>query len=213
MGLAVEAWGALGLRQFPWRSSRDPYRTIIVEVLLQQTPAGRVADFYDAFFARYPDWSALATAPEEELQDCLRPLGLYRRRASALRNLALSVLDAREVALPDRPGIGQYVDRAVAVTLEGARVAMVDTNFVRVLARVFEGPWMSDYRYDKRLQQLASEMILACSDARITNWAVLDLAATVCRPARPLCGQCPLLTDCGFGMANVVGDVTGGPGA
>jgi A/G-specific adenine glycosylase len=82
------------------------------------------------------------------------------------------------------------------VTLNGERVAMVDGNFVRMLRRVFAGPWMSDYRYDSRLQELARAIVQGATDPRHANWAVLDLGATICIPRRPRCSDCPLVDAC-----------------
>jgi len=139
------------------------------------TGAGKVAAFIDRFFSEYPGWSELAAAEELELQERLRPLGLHRRRASVLRRLAASVLDQPYLALEDRPGVGQYISRAVAVSLFGASDAMVDVNFVRVLHRAFDGPWKADYRHDRRLQALAAAVVSGANDPRSVNWAILDL--------------------------------------
>jgi A/G-specific adenine glycosylase len=100
--------------------------------------------------------------------------------------------------LPDEldPGVGQYVARAVRVAAYGDPLAMVDANFVRVLMRYFPGPWMADYRRDRRLQSLASSVIGGAADARAANWAVLDLGAAVCRPRVPDCVTCPLRDGC-----------------
>ena len=96
------------------------------------------------------------------------------------------------------PGSGQYVARAAAVSSAGARVAMLDTNFERVIKRVFAGTWMADYRRDMRLAALALETVRGGVDPRAVNWAVLDLGSQVCRPRRPKCGQCPLQRGCKY---------------
>ena len=89
--------------------------------------------------------------------------------------MAASVLDQPYLALEDRPGVGQYISRAVAVSLFGASDAMVDVNFVRVLHRAFDGPWKADYRHDRRLQALAAAVVSGANDPRSVNWAILDL--------------------------------------
>lgn len=199
IGARLGHWSAMNLRSFPWRRWSDPYRVTVTEVLLQQTAAARVALFVDGWFETYPDWESLAAAGIQELERALHPLGLQRRRASALQRLAISELENPEAELTDRPGVGQYISRAVAVSLDGASEALVDTNFVRILRRAFVGPWKSDYRYDSRLQSLASSVVHGSPDVRAVNWAVLDLAAMTCRPARPNCGMCPIIGECRTG--------------
>lgn len=199
IGERLEDWGTQNLRDFAWRSWSDPYRVTVVEVLLQQTAAQKVAAFVDDWFKAYPDWQALAAATSEELESYLRPLGLHRRRAAVLGRLARSFLGDPRAELASRPGVGQYISRAVSVALHGGREAMVDVNFVRILRRAFEGPWMADYRYDRRLQDLAQGVVDGARDPRRVNWAVLDLAAKVCRPRRPNCWECPIIQECASG--------------
>jgi A/G-specific adenine glycosylase len=81
---------------------------------------------------------------------------------------------------------------------------MVDSNFVRLLKRVMGGEWMADYRYDRRLQQLAHAVVEG-QDARTVNWAILDFAALVCKPRRPACKACPLIMHCAYGQTQVSG--------
>jgi len=172
----------------------------VVEILLQRTRAEVVAAFVPDFLDRFPDWDSIVAAPLAELVAALAPLGLHRRRAAALRDLASSVQGDPPASgtWQGRPGVGQYVARAIAVNVENRRCAMVDTNFVRVLRRLFGGRWASDYRYDKRLQTLAVAVVEGAADIRAVNWAVLDLGATVCKPRRPNCKGCPLQVDCRY---------------
>jgi A/G-specific adenine glycosylase len=196
-GAAAESWFELHGRSFPWRDWGDPYRLVVVEVLLQRTRAETVAAFVEPFFGLYPGWPELARAERPILEGLLQPLGLHRRRADVLLRLAVTMTED-PVLGEHLPGFGQYVDRAVRVALRGEPVAMVDSNFVRVLKRMFGGPWRSDYRFDKRLQVLAQAFVAGASDPRAVNWAVLDLGATVCTPRRTYCQMCPLASFCEF---------------
>jgi A/G-specific adenine glycosylase len=196
----LEHWFVGSGRTFPWRSWVDPYRLTVVEVLLQRTRAETVAAFAPRFFEDFPGWKALAESAPGELEAYLAPIGLQGRRGASLRSLASHVLDHGEEMSEAAPGVGQYISRAVAVALRGAPVAMIDSNWVRVIRRVFAGPWMADYRWDPRLQRLANAVVEGGADARHVNWAVLDLGAMLCRPKRPQCGACPLLANCGTGL-------------
>ncbi len=199
IGKLLPPWYERNGRRFPWRTWTDFYRLTVVEVLLQRTRAEQVEHHAGAFFDKYPTWEALAAARETELEVCLAPLGLHRRRSRALAALAQAKPSAGS-RLDRLPGLGQYISRAVAVASSNASVAMVDSNFVRIVRRVFEGGWMSDYRYDRRLQELASGIIRGSGDPRGANWAILDLGAAVCRPRRPRCPVCPLASSCAARM-------------
>ena len=196
--LAVLRWGGSNRRSFPWRrQSRRPYELALAEILLQQTRAEHVANIFDSVVTRCPDWRSLAEIPAADLEDLLRPLGLQKRRSTALRALAGVVsrqgLPRRASDLEALPGIGQYIARALAVQLYQEAVAPIDTNVARVLERVFGPRKLADIRYDPELQRLALTLVPS-SDPEGYLTALLDFAATICRARDPRCGECPMVS-------------------
>jgi A/G-specific adenine glycosylase len=195
-------WFKRSGRQFAWREkSASVYRLIVTEALLQRTRAETVHAFYDRFFARFPSWASLAEVQESELQEYLKPIGLWKRRASSLRRLALEMVSRRGRFPRDReqieslPGVGQYVANAIVLFAHDGREPLLDVNAARVLERHFGSRRLADIRYDPYLQRLAKSIVR--SDQAISlNWALLDLAATVCRIKAPLCEHCPLAVTC-----------------
>src|SRR3989440_7237185 len=86
------SWFARDGRSFPWREpGRTPYEVIVAEMLLQRTTATGVARTYTGFVERFPSWVALAQSPLEDLENALRPFGLWRRKALAFQHLAQSI--------------------------------------------------------------------------------------------------------------------------
>ena len=76
-------------RQLPWRhSTMEPWQVLVVEILLQQTRAERIAAFVPAFLADFPSLHALAATDEQMLAERLATLGLQNRRAGRLVALA-----------------------------------------------------------------------------------------------------------------------------
>jgi A/G-specific adenine glycosylase len=203
----LEDWFAQHGRSFPWRSWKDPYRVCIAEILLQRTSAEAVAKFVGPFLHRYSSPGALLATDPEQLRREIQHLGLASRRVEALRLAAAAIQGGDDLTNERAYRRAQYIPRAIAVSSHGARVAMVDANFVRVIRRVFGGDWMADYRFDRRLQELAQGVVEAATDSRAVNWAILDLGATTCRPGKPLCDSCPLRALCQFGRAATGGSV------
>ena len=66
------AWYAKIGRDLPWRKTRDPYRILVSEVMLQQTQVETVKPYYARFLAAYPTVYDLAAAP---LDDVPREVG------------------------------------------------------------------------------------------------------------------------------------------
>jgi A/G-specific adenine glycosylase len=187
-------------RRLPWRSAPgepppEPYRVWLSEVMLQQTTVATVKPRFERFIGRWPTIEALAAAKDEEILSEWAGLGYYARA----RNL---IACAREVArrgafpttaeeLRQLPGIGAYTGAAIAAIAFGENAAAVDTNVRRVVARLhgLHDPAPSE----------VEELVLAMTPpgrAGDFTQAMMDLGATICRPRKPLCGDCPLQTQC-----------------
>lgn len=178
----------------------------MAELLLQRTTAVAVANFLPVFLERYPSWASLRRSSLAKLESALKPVGLWSRRARTLKDLALA-LRARGDRFPvtreeleQLPGIGQYVASAVLLVVHGTAAPLLDSSMARVLERVFGERELADIRYDRYLQELAHALVDGPSSPEL-NWAVLDLAAVVCRIKDPRCPQCPLVARCKY--ANV----------
>jgi A/G-specific adenine glycosylase len=208
----VLAWFEESGRDLPWRATRDPYRVLVAEVLAQQTQAARAAAAWPRFLERFPDVHALAAAAPAEVLRAWQGLG-YNRRALALRATAQAVVDrggwpGTVEGLAALPGVGPYTARAVACFALGLRVAPVDTNVARVLARSLAGTDPAELTPAGR-QRLADRALPPAAgrpdvppgapdpSGRAWTWssALMDVGALHCRP-RPRCGGCPLELTC-----------------
>ncbi len=194
------AWGAPRLRDLPWRATREPWSILVAEIMLQQTQVPRVIPKWFAFRDAYPTPAACAAAPLGEVLRQWQGLG-YPRRARDLWEAAGLMVDRHGGSVPDDlgalqalPGIGPYTARAVLTFAFERDVAVADTNIARVLARVVGTRLTS-----RRVQQVADSLV-----PRGAGWAwnqmLMDLGATVCRPA-PRCDGCPLAPSCAWHVA------------
>jgi A/G-specific adenine glycosylase len=186
------------VRDLPWIGCEDPWAILVSEVMLQQTPAARVMGPWRQFLATYPTPGDLATAPLADVLTSWRGLG-YHRRARDLQRAAAQIVERHAGAVPDDlgalralAGVGEYTARAVASFAFGARVAVVDTNVGRVLARAVAGRPLSV----REARDLADAMLGRRRSARF-NQALIDLGARFCRP-RARCADCPIATDCAW---------------
>lgn len=190
-GEALLAWYTRHRRDLPWRSTDDPYRILVSEVMLQQTQAARVVSFYERFLSRFPSVHALARAPLSAVLETWEGLG-YPSRAKRLREAARLIERSGWPATVDDlvtlPGVGSYTAAAVASFAFGARVAVVDTNVKRVLSR-----WRGTPLTGKALRAAAHDEIHG--DAATWNQATMELGALVCR-RRPVCDACPVAREC-----------------
>lgn len=199
----LHRWFRANGRDLPWRQTRDPYRVLVSELMLQQTQVSRVLDYYTRFLTRFPDLPALAKARPAKVREAWQGLGYYAR-ARNLHALARAVTKGDGVipsapdALQALPGVGAYTAGAVASFAYEKRAALVDTNVARVIHRVFapevhpkSGPGL------KHLWQLAAQLLPRTGKSSWThNQAIMELGALVCTARAPQCDACPVRTCC-----------------
>jgi A/G-specific adenine glycosylase len=130
-------------RVMPWRLTDDPYRVLISEVMLQQTPVDRVCGKYELFVERFPDFPALAVAPLDAVLTVWQGLG-YNRRALFLRQAAARVTEEHHAVLPRSvdvlamlPGIGKATASAIVTYAFNMAVPFIETNIRTVFIRFF----------------------------------------------------------------------------
>ncbi len=188
--------------ELPWRGSRDPYRIWLSEIMLQQTRIAAVEGYYARFLLRFPTIEALAKASIDEVLKSWEGLGYYSR-ARNLHRLAIIVVNelhgqfpATAEALQGLPGIGRYTAAAIASIAFHERVAVLDGNVIRVLARLYD--WAEDITDTRSQKQLwhSAESLLPTERVGDYNQALMDLGRLVCVPRRPACEACPLQTQC-----------------
>lgn len=193
-------------RKFPWRAGLGPWETFVAEMLLRRTRAQQVAQHLPTVLRRYPDPSALATAPVEDVELALRPFGLYWRARTLHAAATMMVRDFdRQVPtdldeLMSLPGVGPYVAAATLAAVTDADVCLVDTNTVRVASRVAGIDRAGDIRRRLDVRRAIADLLAGDAPAR-SWWAVLDLAASTCTPKLPACEACPLRRWCVTGQS------------
>ena len=201
-----------GRHGLPWQYTRDPYRVWLSEIMLQQTQVATVIAYYEPFLRRFPDVAALAAAPLDDVLGLWSGLGYYSR-ARNLHRCARIVAQEWGAAFPTTsaelarlPGIGRSTAAAIAAFCFGERVAILDGNVKRVLARAFgfDGD-LSQARHQRELWALA-ESLLPQNNIESYSQGLMDLGATLCQLRNPLCGSCPVSTGCVAGTTGTQSD-------
>ena len=196
IAVALLTWGAGSLRDLPWRRTRDPWRVLVSEVMLQQTSVARVLPKFEAFIEEFPTPADMANAP---LGDALRlwsGLG-YPRRCRNLRDAA-SVISGEHGGVFPRtleellrlPGVGSYTARAVLAFAFDEDVAVVDTNVSRVLSRLQGEPMGA-----RDLQSFADALVPAGMGWE-WNQVMMDFGAQWCTARAPRCDGCAMSRLC-----------------
>jgi A/G-specific adenine glycosylase len=205
---AVLAWYDSHARDLPWRVSPadrragirpDPYRIWLSEVMLQQTTVAAVQAYFRRFTSLWPTVNDLASAPLDAVLREWAGLGYYAR-ARNLHACAQAVVRDHGGVFPDTaaglmslPGIGAYTSAAIAAICFDERVAVLDGNLDRVLARYYALPFPVR---DAKEQLRGALQIAVPERAGDFAQAMMDLGATICAPRKALCLLCPLQGGC-----------------
>lgn len=186
----LKNWFLKEKRELPWRKKRDPYATWVAEVMLQQTVASVVVPYFLRWMEELPTLEALASAPKEKVFKLWEGLGYYSRVRNLMKGAAF-VLEKWGGKIPsDRsllqtiPGIGPYTSAAIATFCFQQKVAAVDANVARFIARFLA-------LEDKALYEKEATRLLPDQDPHIVAEALIEMGATVCRK-KPDCQSCPV---------------------
>ncbi|WP_298489237.1 A/G-specific adenine glycosylase [uncultured Maribacter sp.] len=195
-------WYAQNKRTLPWRTTRDPYKIWLSEVILQQTKVAQGTPYYLKFTDTFPTIQDLANVPQEKVLKLWQGLGYYSR-ARNLHEAAKFIVSNLDGKFPESykeliklKGIGDYTASAIASICFNAQEAVVDGNVYRVLSRYFgiDIP-INSTEGIKYFKKLAVEL-LDKENTRDYNQGIMEFGAIQCTPKNPDCISCPLKDGC-----------------
>jgi A/G-specific adenine glycosylase len=193
---ALLRWYGRNARPMPWRKTKDPYRILVSEIMLQQTQVARVLIKFPQFLKHFPSFRALSSARASDVIRSWQGMG-YNSRALNLWKCSKAVIREHGGKLPSDPnilltlpGIGPYTAHAVACFAFGKPVATVDTNIRRVLSRLFPRAVQTQGEWN------VAQRVLPPRSAYSWNQALMELGACICTARNPVCVECPLRLYC-----------------
>ncbi|MFU8847777.1 MAG: A/G-specific adenine glycosylase [Opitutales bacterium] len=199
--LALANWYASSRRPLPWRTEPSVYRTVVSELMAQQTQIKTMLPYFERWMRRFPDFKTLAESAEVDVLKHWEGLGYYSR-ARNLHKLAKTYFAASpkpriRAEWQALPGIGPYTSAAIASIAFHEPVAVVDGNVVRILARLSHDTrsFRSNGEAVKAFTKMADQ-VLNPDNPGDHNQAMMELGATVCLKRKPLCALCPVAAYC-----------------
>jgi A/G-specific adenine glycosylase len=189
-------------RAMPWKGEKDPYKIWLSEIILQQTRVEQGWDYYNRFVDRFPSIGDLAFASDQEVFKMWEGLGYYSRCKNLLHTARAIVSEYHSIfpktyeQILGLKGIGTYTAAAIGSFAFGLPYAVVDGNVLRVLARVFGIAEPVDNNSGKKTLTILADQLLDRKNPGLYNQAIMDFGAVICKPAAPLCGDCPFKKNC-----------------
>jgi len=188
-----------GRHDLPWRKKVTPYRIWISEIMLQQTQVKTVIPYFKNFIQKYPSQKKLSEASEDQILAAWSGLGFYRR--------ARNIFASKEIIkknygnrfpkefqqIISLPGVGKSTAGAIMSLAYLEPHPILDGNVKRVISRFLKKEL--DLLKETELWNLSEEMVNR-DDCFSYTQGIMDLGATICTPANPSCGICPVNSQC-----------------
>lgn len=198
----LKAWYRLNHRQLQWRSTNDPYKIWLSEIILQQTRVNQGTPYYLKFLESFPTIFDLAGAEEKEVLRLWQGLGYYSR-ARNLHFTAKKVVSDHAGVFPNTAkeliklkGLGKYTAAAIASFSFQEAVPAIDGNVYRVLSRLF-GIYADILSNEgKKTFELLGQELICAQEPGIFNQAMIEFGALQCVPVSPNCDVCPFNNIC-----------------
>lgn len=199
----VLLWAANNLPRYPWRQfGKTPYEVLIGEVWLKETNSIVAVRIYHRFLERFISIRALVEAREDDLANVLSSFHL-EQHSQRIRVLSESLLRQGKGGMPrdsesflKASGLEHHSIRAIMCFGYNLPVAVIDSNAVRMLSRLFSHTLPP--RPAQGLLQAVGESLLPDNNPQCYNCGLLDLAELICRYEDPLCTQCPVGKVCDY---------------
>ena len=198
----IRKWYQVHKRDLPWRDTSDPFKIWLSEIILQQTRVAQGLSYYIKFTDRFKNVKQLAEASEDEVLSMWQGLGYYSRGRN-LRKAAIQVMEEYNGEFPTNSqelkklkGIGDYSSAAIASFSRNEKIAVVDGNVYRVLARLFGIKTPIDSTDGKKEFNTLANILISDLYPAEHNQAIMEFGAKQCIPKNPSCNVCVFAENC-----------------
>lgn len=190
-------------RHYSWRINPGAYKIMIAEFMLQRTKATQVEPVYKKFLQQYPTIKHLSKANSKSVSKYTNSLGLHGRYKKFIDagKFVITKLDGKfpksQIDLKIIPGVGDYVAGAISAVCFNNAAYVIDSNIARFINRYYNLKLSGEVRRKKVIVKKSRELF-AFEDQKNLLFAILDFTALVCKPAKPICFECPVRKSCKF---------------
>lgn len=185
----------------------EPWRLLVMGRLSAQCTDARVNIVCRELFARYPTCSDLADAPLSEIEDIIRPCGLFRSKAKSIKEACALLRDGYGGTLPDSmeellkfPGVGRKIANLLLGDVYGQPAIVADTHCMRICGRL--GMYKEEQKDPVRTERIMSELVEGEKQSDFCH-RIVQFGRDVCTARAPKCDLCPLFDICAHNKVKI----------
>ena len=187
-------------------SERAPFEMLVAVILSQKTNRVNVRKALERFRSRFRSVEEVASARVREIEDAIRPAGLFREKAKRIKEIASELLqmrggleavlrlpyeEARKV-LASMKGVGPKTADVFLMAVRGEPVLPIDTHIFRIMRRLGVAEEKDDYES----LRAKLEAVVPPEERMRAHLALIEFGREVCRARNPRCDACPISRYC-----------------
>lgn len=184
------------------QAGEDPWRLLVMARLSAQCTDERVNMVSRGLFDALPTPEAMAQAPLEQIEELIKPCGLYRGKAKSIREASRILCEEYGGRVPDTmeellalPGVGRKIANLILGDVYGKGGIVADTHCMRICGRL--GFYPAGKKDPLLTERVMDELIERSEQSAFCHRLVL-FGRDVCTARSPDCGACPLRGLCRY---------------
>ena len=181
-------------------SGGDPWRLLVMARLSAQCTDERVNIVCRDLFREIPDARAMAEAPLAQIEELIRPCGLFRTKAKSLKESAAMLLTTSEGRVPDTmeellslPGVGRKIANLLLGDIYKKGGIVADTHCIRICGRL--GFYEEELKDPLRVERILTPVIPVSEQSDFCH-RIVHFGREICTARSPKCGDCPMREIC-----------------
>lgn len=178
------------------------WRLLVMARLSAQCTDARVNIVCRELFAKYPSLDSLADAPLSDIEDVVRPCGLFRTKADSIKRACIMLRDDFGGIVPDNmddllslPGVGRKIANLILGDVYGKPAIVADTHCIRICGRF--GMYPTEMKDPTKVEKIMSELVAPEEQSDFCH-RIVQFGRDTCSARSPKCYECPLLDLCGY---------------
>lgn len=178
----------------------DPWRLLIMGRLSAQCTDARVNIVCEELFERFPNAESMANGDIREIEEIIKPCGLYRMKADNIKAASRMLITDFGGSLPDNmddllklPGVGRKIANLLLGDIFGKEAIVCDTHCIRICGRL--GMYPEKEKDPTKIEKILRELIDLKEGSDFCHRIVL-FGRETCTARSPMCEDCPLADLC-----------------
>ena len=181
----------------------EPWKLLVMGRLSAQCTDARVNIVCRELFAKFPTCESLARASYEEIEDIIRPCGLFRTKAQSIKDACAMLQDEYGGVLPDDmdellkfPGVGRKIANLLLGDIFHKPAIVADTHMIRICGRF--GMYPQKLKDPHKVELIMADLVEPNEQSDLCH-RIVQFGRDVCSARAPKCTECPISHLCEMG--------------